>query len=144
MKDFVHLHLHTEYSLLDGAARIDRLFAACKEKGMKAVAMTDHGCMYGAVKFYFQAEKYGIKPIYGCEFYVCRDMHDKKSKSDYHHLVLLAKDEVGYKNIVKLDSLAYTEGFYYKPRIDMKLLAEHTKGVVCLSACLAGNFRSSS
>ncbi len=138
MKDFVHLHLHTEYSLLDGAARIDRLFAACKEKGMKAVAMTDHGCMYGAVKFYFQAEKYGIKPIYGCEFYVCRDMHDKKSKSDYHHLVLLAKDEVGYKNIVKLDSLAYTEGFYYKPRIDMKLLAEHTKGVVCLSACLAG------
>lgn len=138
MKPFVHLHLHTEYSLLDGAAKIDTIFKHCKENNMPAVAITDHGVMYGILDFYRAAKDHGIKGIIGCEFYICDDMHNKKSKGNLDHLVLLAKDYEGYTNLVKLDSLAFVDGFYYKPRIDLKLLKKHTKGLVCLSACLAG------
>ena len=140
-KEFVHLHLHTEYSLLDGAARIDRLFEACKEKNQKAVAITDHGAMYGAVKFFLAAKACDIKPIIGCEFYVAKDHLEKGSKaaSEFSHLILLAKNDAGYKNLVKLDSIAFVDGFYYKPRIDLNLLKKHSEGLICLSACLAGS-----
>ncbi len=137
MKPFAHLHLHTEYSLLDGAARIDRVFDRAREKGITALAITDHGCMFGALEFWKKGRETGIKPIIGCEFYTAPDMHAKDGKN-FFHLVLLAKNNTGYKNIIKLDSLAYIDGFYYKPRIDMELLRRHTEGVVCLSACLGG------
>ncbi len=141
MPDFVHLHLHTEYSLLDGACRIDRLFERAKELGQKAVAITDHGVMYGAVDFYKVAKKHDIKPIIGCEMYLApRGMGDKIYTLDknYYHLVLLVKNETGYRNLIKLNSLSYTEGFYIKPRIDIKTLREHSEGLIALSACLAG------
>ena len=138
---FTHLHVHTEYSLLDGACRIDKLLAKAKELGQTAMAITDHGVMYGAVKFYEQAVKMGIKPIIGCEVYVAaRTRFDKDASLDksHNHLILLAKNEKGYRNLIKLVSLAYKEGFYYKPRIDHELLKEYHEGLVCLSACLAG------
>lgn len=142
IKPFVPLHVHSEYSLLDGAARISRgkhspLLEACVEKHMPGCALTDHGNMFGAYTFYKKAKNAGVKPIIGCELYVCSDMHRQES-NQRDHLVLLAKTTEGYRNIVKIDSLAYTEGFYYKPRIDIELLKQHTKGVVCLSACLSG------
>ncbi|MGN0771003.1 MAG: DNA polymerase III subunit alpha [Christensenellales bacterium] len=145
VKPFVHLHLHSEYSLLDGAARITKgkkspLLAACLDKQMPGCALTDHGNMFGAFTFYKAARQKGIKPIIGCEFYVCDDMH-KEDKKRYH-LVLLAKTTEGYRNIVKMDSLAYVEGFYYKPRIDIELLRQHAKGVICLSGCLSGTISS--
>ena len=133
MKPFVHLHLHTEYSLLDGAARIDKLFDYCRQKNMPAVAITDHGVMYGAIEFFSKAKESGVKPIIGCELYVCENMRDKASKQELDHAVLLAKDYEGYRNLVKLDSLAFVEGFYYRPRIDLELLREHSKGLICLS-----------
>ncbi len=139
---FVHLHAHTEYSLLDGASRIEDLVIAAKEAGMDAVAVTDHGVMYGAVEFYKAAHKHGIKPIMGCEVYVApRSRFDKAGKADkeYAHLILLAKNEEGYQNLIKLVSLAFTEGYYYKPRIDYDLLEQYSSGLVCLSACLAGD-----
>lgn len=139
MTDFVHLHLHTEFSLLDGIARIKQVTAKAKELGMPALAITDHGNMYGAVTFYDACRDNDIKAIFGCEFYVAHDLHVKTGKSKYAHLVLLAKDETGYNNICRLNSIAFKEGFYYKPRIDYKTLAEHSEGVVCLSACLAGD-----
>ena len=138
MSDFVHLHLHTEYSLLDGATRIDKLFNACKEKGMDTVAITDHGNMFGTLYFAEEAKKAGLKYIIGCEMYVCDDYTDKTGKQDYDHLILLCKNKQGYKNLIKLDSIAYVDGFYYKPRIDYKTIAEHSEGLICLSACLAG------
>lgn len=141
MGDFAHLHVHTEYSLLDGAARIGKIFKACKEKNMSAVAITDHGVMYGVIQFIMAAKDAGIKPIIGCEFYTTENMHEKKNvkNGDYFHLVLLAKNDIGYKNLIKLDSLAFTEGFHYKPRIDYNLLKDHTEGLICLSACLGGS-----
>ena len=139
MPDFVHLHVHTEYSLLDGIARIDQLTKRVKQLGMPAVAITDHGNMYGAVKFYDACRKNDIKAIFGCEFYVANDLYVKNGKSKYAHLVLLAKDEVGYNNICMLNTIAFKEGFYYKPRIDYKTLEKYHEGVVCLSACLAGD-----
>ena len=138
---FVHLHLHTEYSLLDGACRIDRLAQRLSELGQNCVAITDHGVMYGAVAFYKACKSAGIKPIIGCEVYVApRSMKDKThcADSDYSHLVLLCKDEQGYKNLCYLVSAAYTEGFYLKPRIDWELLRSYAQGLVCLSGCLAG------
>ena len=138
MSDFVHLHLHTEYSLLDGATRIDKLFKACKERGMDAVAITDHGNMFGTLYFAEEAKKAGIKYIIGCEMYVCDDYTSKTEKQSYDHLILLCKNKKGYKNLIKLDSIAYVDGFYYKPRIDYKTLAEYSEGLICLSACLAG------
>lgn len=139
--DFVHLHVHTEYSLLDGANRIKDLVARVKELGMKAVAITDHGVMYGAVEFYKECKKNGIKPIIGCEAYVApRTRFDKEPNIDDRlgHLILLAKNNVGYKNLIKLVSLSFTEGFYYKPRIDMDILRKYSEGLICSSACLAG------
>ena len=138
MKPFVHLHLHSEYSLLDGAAKIEKLFDACKANNMPSVALTDHGVMYGAVEFFKAAKAAGIKPIFGCEFYVAKDHKDKQGK-EMDHLVLLAKDLTGYKNIIKLNSIAFVDGFYYKPRIDFNLLKQYCKGTVCLSGCLAGS-----
>ncbi|MGA1861989.1 DNA polymerase III subunit alpha [Deferribacter thermophilus] len=141
-KDFVHLHLHTQYSLLDGAIHISDLMQKLKENGSKAVAITDHGTMYGIVDFYNQAFNHGIKPIIGCEVYVAPDSrfnknYDKKEDKNYH-LVLLAQTNTGLKNLQYLVSKAHLEGFYYKPRIDKELLAEHSKGLIALSACLAG------
>lgn len=138
---FTHLHVHTEYSLLDGACRIDKLMARAKELGMTSLAITDHGVMFGAVQFFDQAVKEGIKPIIGCECYTAaRTRFDKEAVEDRHqgHLVLLVKNDTGYQNLIKLVSLAYKEGFYYKPRIDHELLEKYHEGLVCLSACLAG------
>ena len=138
---FVHLHVHTEYSLLDGACRLDRLCSAAKERGQTALAITDHGNLFGAVDFYKTAKKHGIKPIIGCEVYVAsRSRFDKVHgiDSNRHHLVLLCKNETGYKNLIKLVSSAWVDGFYTKPRIDRELLQKHHDGLIALSACLAG------
>ena len=138
---FVHLHVHTEYSLLDGACRISQLLEKVKAMGQTAVAITDHGVMYGAVEFFKAAEKLGIQPIIGCEVYVARrtrfDREHQLDSSPYH-LILLCKDEEGYQNLIQLVSLGFIEGFYGKPRIDRELLEQHHKGLICLSACLAG------
>lgn len=139
MKQFVHLHLHTEYSLLDGATRIKNLVEETKARGYKAVAITDHGNMYGALQLYEACLKEGIKPIIGCEFYICHDRFNKTGKGDMAHIVLLAKNNDGYKNLLKLSGIASKEGYYYKPRIDYKALKEHADGLICLSACLAGH-----
>ena len=138
---FVHLHVHTEYSLLDGACRLDRLCSAVKERGQTALAITDHGNLFGAVDFYRTAKKHGIKPIIGCEVYVAsRSRFDKVHgiDSNRHHLVLLCKNETGYQNLIKLVSSAWVDGFYTKPRIDRELLEKHHEGLIALSACLAG------
>lgn len=141
---FVHLHLHTEYSLLDGFSRIDRLFDKVKDLGMDSVAITDHGVMYGVVDFYKKAKEKGIKPIIGCEVYVSpRSMYDKDPVKDKKqgHLVLLVQDEVGYQNLIKLVSEGFKKGFYYKPRIDYELLKSHSEGLIALSACLGGDIQ---
>lgn len=141
MGDFVHLHLHSEYSLLDGACRIRDIPAKAKAMGHKAVAITDHGAMYGVVSFYKGCKEEGVKPIIGCEVYVARrSMADKERAYDAksYHLVLLVKDDVGYQNLIYLVSQAFTEGFYSKPRIDLDLLEKHHEGLIALSACLAG------
>ena len=141
MTDFVHLHVHTEYSLLDGACRIKDLVRAVKDKGQSAIAITDHGVMYGAVDFYKAMKAEGIKPIIGCEVYVApRTRFDKIKEYDgeYRHLVLLCKNSVGYRNLIAMVSKGFTEGFYSKPRIDEDLLSEHSEGLVALSACLSG------
>jgi len=137
---FVHLHNHTQYSLLDGACRVDKIIAMAKKYEMPAVAITDHGNMFGVTDFYLSAKKNGVKPILGIETYIVSgSIDDDLSKKDIrHHLVLLAKDLTGYKNLIKLSSRAYLKGFYYKPRIDKKLLAEYSEGIICLSACLKG------
>ena len=139
-RDFVHLHIHTEYSLLDGACRIDQLMERVKECGQTAIACTDHGVMYGCVQFYKAAKKAGIKPIIGCEVYVAtRTRFDKVNKIDgNNHLILLCKNETGYKNLIKMVSASFVEGFYSKPRIDKQLLEQYHEGLICLSACLAG------
>ena len=139
-REFVHLHLHTEYSLLDGACRIDRLMDKISALGQKAVAITDHGNMYGAYHFYCLAKKKGIKPIIGCEFYMADDLTVKSGdvKREFNHLVLIAKNNTGYKNLVKLNSIGFVDGYYYKPRIDFKTLSQHSEGLICLSACIAG------
>ena len=136
-KNFVHLHVHTEYSLLDGAIRCSQLASRCREWGMPAVAMTDHGVMYGAVEFYQQCKAAGVKPIIGCEMYVSPDGIDSRQKKN-HHLLLLAENDEGYHNLIKLVSIANTRGFYYKPRVDHQLLAQYSKGIIASSACLAG------
>jgi DNA polymerase-3 subunit alpha len=140
--DFVHLHLHTEYSLLDGACRLDRLMDKASELKFPALAITDHGAMYGAIDFYKTALAKGVKPIIGCEVYVAPGSRLEKKQGSgtrdiYHHLGLLAKDETGYKNLVKLVTAAHLDGYYYKPRIDKEILASHSKGLIALSGCLA-------
>ena len=142
MVDFVHLHVHSEYSLLDGMSRIKDLPVRAKELGMKAIALTDHGVMYGAVDFYKECKKNDIKPIIGCEVYVApHSRFDKEAGRDngYNHLILLAKNKTGYQNLSKLVSLSFVEGFYYKPRIDLEILEKYSEGLICLSACLAGS-----
>ncbi len=140
-----HLHTHSEYSLLDGLSKIDELLAKALELGMNSLALTDHGVLYGAHKFYLAAQEYGIKPIIGCETYMAaRSRFDKQANldTDRYHLVLLAKNENGYKNLMKLISLAHLEGFYYKPRIDMEILRQYAQGLIVLSACLEGEIPS--
>lgn len=141
MSNFVHLHIHSEYSLLDGANRIKDLPIRAKELGMDAIALTDHGSMFGTIDFYKECKANGIKPIIGCEVYVApRSRKDKDPNLDarYNHLILLAKNNDGYKNLAKLVSLGYTEGFYYKPRIDKEALEQYHENLICCSACLAG------
>ncbi len=142
---FVHLHVHTEYSLLDGSARIKDLISKAKELGMDSIAITDHGAAYGVIEFYKEAVSQGIKPIIGCEVYVAkRTMYDKDPGIDsgYYHLVLLAKNMEGYKNLIKLISKGFIDGFYYKPRVDHDLLKRYSKGLIALSACLAGEVQT--
>ncbi len=139
--NFVHLHLHTQYSLLDGAIRLDDLFSTAKKFGMPAVAMTDHGNLFGAVDFYQKATKAGIKPIIGCEMYVAKGKYDQKgvgAKDTSNHLLLLVENETGYKNLTRLVTHAHLEGFYYKPRVDKDLLLKHSDGLIASSACLKG------
>ena len=136
---FVHLHVHTEFSLLDGAAKIKQLVALSAERGNKAVAITDHGNMYGTLQFYTECLSHGIKPIIGSEFYVCEDHKQRGGKPVLNHLILLAKNNEGYKNLLKLSSISFVDGFYYKPRIDYNLLEQYHEGIICLSACLAGS-----
>lgn len=141
---FTHLHVHTEYSLLDGAARIKDLIARAKELGMDSIAITDHGVMFGVIDFYREALKNGIKPIIGCEVYTAaRTMLDKDVDKDKYqgHLVLLAKNQEGYQNLIKIVSEGFTKGYYYKPRIDKNVLRQHSSGLIALSACLAGNIQ---
>jgi DNA polymerase-3 subunit alpha len=139
---FVHLHIHSEYSLLDGANKCSDLAASARDMGMGAVALTDHGVMYGCVEFYNECKKAGVKPILGCEVYVAPSGHRCKEAKEQFHLVLLAETDEGYHNLIKLVSVACTDGFYYKPRIDHDLLARHSKGLIALSACLGGEVPS--
>ena len=139
---FTHLHVHTEYSLLDGSSKISELVARTKELGMDSIAITDHGVMYGVINFYKEAQKAGIKPIIGCEVYVapgsCLDRENVSGEERYHHLVLLAENNTGYGNLMKIVSKGFTEGFYYKPRVDYEVLETYHEGIIALSACLAG------
>lgn len=138
--NFTHLHLHTEYSLLDGFARIDKVLDKAKEYGMDSIAITDHGVMFGVIEFYKRAKEKGLKPIIGCEIYVSPNSHLEKNplEKKRYHLVLLVKNLKGYKNLVKIVSEAHVNGFYYKPRVDKNFLRKHSEGLICLSACLAG------
>ena len=140
MSDFVHLHIHSEFSLLDGAIRIKDLPIRAKELGMKSIAITDHGVMYGVIDFYKACKKEGIKPIIGCEVYVATKSRFDKGPEDkkYNHLILLAKNNQGYKNLSKLVSIGFIDGYYYKPRIDLEVLEKYSEGLICLSGCLAG------
>src|SRR5215813_14203395 len=142
MPEFTHLHLHSHFSLLDGACEPERLIDRVKDLGMKSVAMTDHGNIFGAWHFYSAAKAADIKPIIGCELYVCKnDDHRQKPEGageNYNHLLVLAESDEGYRNLVKITSEASLNGFYYKPRISKKFLAEHAKGLIGLSGCLKG------
>src|SRR4051812_42977093 len=145
MSQFVHLHLHTDYSMLDGACDVDKLCRRVKELGMPAVAMTDHGNIFGAVHFVNAAKAAGVKPIIGCELYVCKkdDHRIQRTPPDgdtYNHLLVLAENEEGYRNLVKITSEASLRGFYYKPRVSKRFLAEHSNGLIGLSGCLKGEF----
>ena len=140
---FTHLHTHTEYSLLDGSSKIKELVRRAKDLGMDSLAITDHGVMYGVIDFYRAAKEVGIKPILGCEVYVAPgsrfDRENRENSGDrYYHLILLAENNIGYANLMKIVSKGFVEGFYYKPRIDIELLREHHEGIIALSACLAG------
>ncbi|MFC1835902.1 PHP domain-containing protein, partial [Thermodesulfobacteriota bacterium] len=144
--DFVHLHLHSQFSLLDGAIRIPDLVSRVKKWNMPALAITDHGNLFGAMEFYSQVQANGIKPIIGCEVYVAPESRTKQSaragEVTAYHLILLSENEKGYRNLCKLVTKAYQEGFYYKPRIDKELLEEFNEGLICLSACLSGEVPS--
>src|SRR5215216_63579 len=140
MNEFVHLHLHTEFSLLDGACRIDELLDEAVKLKMPALAVTEHGNMFSSVVFHDHARDRGLKPILGCEVYVAQGSRFEKSgpQTETNHLVLLAETDEGYRNLIKLVSAGYTEGFYYRPRIDKELLAQHARGLIGLSSCLKG------
>lgn len=140
--EFAHLHVHTEYSLLDGSNKIHEYVARVKELGMNSAAITDHGVMFGCIDFYRAAKAAGIKPILGCEVYVAPgsrfDREVGQAENRYYHLVLLAENNQGYQNLMKIVSKAFIDGFYYKPRVDLELLEEYHEGIIALSACLAG------
>src|SRR6202790_2103378 len=137
---FVHLHCHTDYSLLDGACEISQLMDLVVEQKMPAVAMTDHGNLFGAVEFYNEAKAKGVHPVIGCEVYVSQQGHKTRSDTDrYNHLVLLCENQDGYRNLIKLVSTGFLDGFYYKPRTDKDLLPQHSNGLIALSACLRGD-----
>ena len=137
---FTHLHLHTEYSLLDGACRISSLVKRLKELGMDSCAITDHGVLYGVIDFYTAMNDAGIKPIIGCEAYVCRDRTDKSAAGrENSHLILLCENNTGYQNLMRLISEGFLTGYYYKPRIDYNLIRQYHEGLICLSACLSGD-----
>ena len=136
---FTHLHLHTEYSLLDGAISLDKLIAFGKENNYKALAITDHGNIFGAVKFFQKCKKAGIKPILGMEAYFTEDAKVKNADNKYYHLIILVQNAIGYKNLCKLISYSYQEGFYFKPRIDYNILEKHSEGLIVTSACLGGH-----
>ena len=138
MQRFTHLHVHTEYSLLDGASKIPELVAYAKELGMDSLAITDHGVMYGAVEFYQECTKAGIKPIIGCEVYLAKSSHLDMTEKTRYHLILLAENDIGYHNLMKIVSKGQLEGFYYKPRVDKDILRTYSEGIICLSACIAG------
>ena len=143
---FVHLHVHSEYSLLDGACRIKELINKAKENNMPALALTDHGVMYGVIQFYKEAVAQGIKPIIGCEVYLAPNSRKDKSygkKETPSHLILLVKNKIGYQNLIQLVTKSFLEGFYYKPRIDKEILKEYSEGPTGLSACLQGRFHVS-
>lgn len=142
-KPFVHLHNHTDYSLLDGACEIGQMMAIARELNMPAIAMTDHGNLFGAVEFYHQAKEHGVHPVIGCEVYVSKKPHQDRTDTRYNHLVLLCENQEGYRNLIKLVSTGFLDGFYYKPRIDKDLLARHAKGLIGLSACLQGDINES-
>jgi DNA polymerase-3 subunit alpha len=145
MAEFTHLHVHTQYSILDGAANIESLIKKAKDSGMKALAITDHGNMFGVLKFFNEARKQGIKPIIGCEVYVAKESRTNREKTKgkhYHHLILLAKNKTGYHNLSRLVSLGYLEGFYYKPRIDKEILEKYSEGIIAGSACIGGEVPS--
>ncbi|HKH40004.1 MAG TPA: DNA polymerase III subunit alpha, partial [Rubrobacter sp.] len=133
---FAHLHCHSEYSMLDGASRIGDLISFAKDQRMPGLALTDHGVMYGAVKFYKEAKDAGIKPLMGCEVYVTADRNDR-SRAPYYHLTLIARTAEGYRNLMKLSTCGFLEGFYYKPRVDMEMLRKYGRGIICLSGCLS-------
>src|SRR5438067_5925049 len=138
---FAHLHVHSEYSLLDGVSRIPRLVERAKELGMESLALTDHGAMYGAIEFYQPAKKAGVKPLIGSEVYVAPASRlDRRGRADStsYHLLLLARNQQGYQNLLKLVTRAHLEGYYYKPRVDRELLAQHSAGLICASACPSG------
>src|SRR5262245_53767847 len=143
-RPFVHLHCHTHYSLLDGASRIPELIALVKQQGMNAVAITDHGNLFGAIEFYRECRDAGVNPIVGYEAYVApgkrTEREAKKRGEACFHLTLLAKNLTGFKNLIKMASIAYTEGYYYIPRIDKELLAAHADGLICLSGCASSEF----
>ena len=136
--DFAHLHVHSEYSLLDGFSRTKKLVKQAKEYGMQHLAITDHGAMYGVIEFYQECKAQGINPVIGMEAYLCNDIDDRSGRYDYHHLLLLAKNELGYKNLMQLTTIAHTYGWHYKPRIDKYILAEHAEGLIATSTCLSG------
>src|ERR1700741_5572862 len=140
MAVFIHLHLHTDYSLLDGACDVDKLVNRVADIGQQAVAITDHGNIYGAVHFFDAAKKHGVQPILGCELYICKkdDHRADPQGDDYNHLLVLAENEEGYRNLVRITSEASLHGFYRKPRVSKKYLAEHSKGLIGFSGCLAG------
>jgi len=141
MSDFVHLHNHSEFSLLDGLQKMKNMVEYAKELGMSALAITDHGNMFGTIKFYKICKDLGIKPIIGCEIYITkRSLKDKDATQDkdYNHLILLAENETGYKNLMKIVTVANLEGYYYKPRTDLALLEKYHEGLICLSACVNG------
>ena len=143
MKKFTHLHVHSHYSLLDGLSKIDDMLDYTKELGMDSIALTDHGVMYGIVEFYQKAKQRDLKPILGIEAYMARGSYLEKAESreeNYHHLTLLAKNQTGYQNLIKLTTAAHLDGFYYKPRLDKELLKKHSKGLICLSGCIGGEF----
>src|SRR5690625_4895599 len=141
MSHFTHLHVHSEYSLLDGAARIDELVQQAKKLGMSALALTDHGVMYGAIPFYQACQEAGIKPIIGCEMYFTagsRTSRLPRNEEPIYHMTLIAKTMQGYQNLMKLCSRAHLEGFHYRPRIDFDLLEKYSEGLICTSGCMSG------